>query len=281
VNRSAADSVTIAERTRDPQRTGREASDACLCGLDELDEVVADLTTEHIVLRDVLEHLNPEQWSMPSGAAGWTVGDCVAHLAHTSDIAADTCQDGARAFRFVVPTFRDADAFVHAGVQHGRTLAPSELLAWWVDAAHQERLALGVLEGSTRVRWGLGMSAVMFARARLMEAWAHSLDVATGLGMDVPDSWRLRHVASLGVHALPYAFRRARRRMPAEEIGVVLEGPDGTHWYHGPRFAPAEVSCGLGDFARVAVRRLPPARAARIRASGAAVEALSVMSAYL
>ena len=50
-------------------------------------------------------------------------------------------------------------------------------------AAH-EREVLASLEPRTRVAWGLGMSASAFVTARLMETWAHGLDVRDALPED-------------------------------------------------------------------------------------------------
>lgn len=273
--RSDDDGPAVAEK-RLPDLTA-----ACPCELEALSDLVDDLTAEHAALLRLLEGLAPADWKAPSSCQGWTVSDCVAHLAHTSEVAADTCLGGPLAFRSVVPAFRDADAFVQSGLDRGRDLAPTELLAWWANAARRERQAIGRQPPNTKVRWGFGMSAEMFARARLMEAWAHGHDVASGVGAETTDGWRLRHICSLAVHSLRYAYRRARQTPLDGELRVVVSAPDGRQWQHGPAGAAGQITGSLAELARVAVRRLPAHQARTIRAEGTGCHAVLVICAYL
>ena len=48
----------------------------------DLPALVDDLVAETAALHAVLDGLRPEQWSLATPAAGWSVGDHVSHLAY-------------------------------------------------------------------------------------------------------------------------------------------------------------------------------------------------------
>ena len=69
------------------------------------------------------------------------------------------------------------------------------------------RKALAAHPRGEKMPWfGPPMSATSMATARLMETWAHSLDVHEGLGAPVEDTDRIRHVAHLGVRTRNFAY---------------------------------------------------------------------------
>src|SRR5206468_3287589 len=115
----------------------------------------------------------------------------------------------------------------------GRRMEPGDVLAWWVDGAARTRGVLSGLDPKTRVPWGLGMSARSFASARLMETWAHGLDIRAAAGHPPNVTPRLRSVAWLIVQALPYAFRVAKEEQPPGTLRVELDF-DGERWSFGP-----------------------------------------------
>jgi hypothetical protein len=55
---------------------------------DNFARLVDDLCAERRVVEAALVPLTSDTWDVPSAAAGWTLGDCVAHLAETDDNAA-------------------------------------------------------------------------------------------------------------------------------------------------------------------------------------------------
>ena len=96
------------------------------------------------------------------------------------------------------------------------------------------------------------MRARAFVTARLMETWAHGLDVHTAVGGATPDTDRLGHVAWLSTRALPYAYRVAGREPPAAPLRVELtlpvgravgDGPDAPDRITGTRPSTAGCSC--------------------------------------
>ena len=97
------------------------------------------------------------------------------------------------------------------------------------------------------------------ATARLMETWAHGLDVADALGVQVPPSARLKSIAHLGVRTRDFAFTVHGLTPPAEPFRVDLTAPDGGLWSWGPEDAPQRVSGSALDFCQLVTQRRPRA----------------------
>jgi uncharacterized protein (TIGR03084 family) len=248
----------------------------------EVAELVRDLTAEQQDLVRVLRSVSGDQWFAATPAKGWDLRDTVAHLADTDEIAVDTCMGGARPLNEFAQDLSTAEDVTFWGVLRGRRQTGAEVLAWWETTQAAEQAVLLGLEPATRVPWGLGMRVPSFVTARLMETWAHGLDVRSTLGVAAPDTPRLRHVAWLAIRALPYAFSVAGVPVPPEPICFELRGPEGDTWTFGPPDAVDRITGDAGEFCRVFVQRLPRAEARTLASEGDAADAaLDVARAYL
>ena len=103
------------------------------------------------------------------------------------------------------------------------------------------------------------MSAASMATARLMETWAHGLDVADALGVAVTPSMRLKSIAHLGVRTRDFAFTVHGLTPPAEPFHVKLTAPDGSRWTWGPEDAEQRVTGSAVDFCYLVTQRRPRA----------------------
>lgn len=241
-----------------------------------------DLRAEQDGLAGDVDGISADDWLRPTRARGWDVRDSIAHLADTDDIARDTCVAGPRSLDVLVGRYATAEDLTLAGVLRGRRLPGAQVLDWWRRAASREREVFGSIEPSTRVPWGLGMSARSLVTARMMETWAHGLDVRAALGIPTRDTNRLRHIAWLSLRALPYAFTFAGRPVPEEPIRVELTLPDGTAWTFGPHDAAARITGPAGQLCRLFVQRIGRDAATDLRAEGDAADAaLDVARAFL
>jgi uncharacterized protein (TIGR03084 family) len=247
-----------------------------------IDTVVA-LEAEQRDLEALLRDLSDADWSRPTPAAGWDVRDQVSHLADTEELAHDTATSGPRQINDEVARFESGDAFTLAECERGRAMPPAAVLEWWVGAARRNVAALRTLDPAVRVPWGIGMSVRALGAARLMEHWAHGLDIRAAVARPGRDTQRLRHVAWLGARALPYAFSVARVRPPAgRTLRFDLIDPDGDPWTFGPDEATDVIQGPMGEWCRLAVQRIARDGAKGLRSSGSLADlALDNARAFL
>jgi uncharacterized protein (TIGR03084 family) len=95
------------------------------------------------------------------------------------------------------------------------------------------------------------------ATARLMETWAHGLDVADALGVRRPATARLRSIAHIGVRTRDFAFTINGQQPPADPFRVELRAPDGSTWTWGPADASQHVTGAAEDFCFLVTQRRP------------------------
>ncbi len=243
--------------------------------------VFDDLEAEQDRLADILARLSGAQWATPSLAPGWTVRDVVLHLAQGEEMAV------ARLSGAPNPVARDpaahdpADDQDDQDDQDGRTVeqlmaglveadpaTPAQAVRRWQQARGRAMDLLRAADPQRRIEWAAApLKPAALATTRLAEHWTHGLDITGPLGIDFPDTARLRHVAWLAHRMLPYAYGLAGE--PPAEIRAELTAPDGTTtWEFGPPDAASAITGDAGLFCRVAAQRLTPAQAAE--AAGAA-----------
>jgi len=247
-----------------------------------IEDLLTDLTDEQESLMAVLRCIGDDDWFTPTPAKYWDVRDTIAHFADTDELAFDTLTNGERTLNDFAARLASGEDVTFWGVQRGRRLAGKQVLTWWERTAAAQRNQFALTPPDFRVPWGLGMRTASLIKARLMEAFAHGHDVRVALGVDVPDSPRMRHVAWLATRALPYAYTVAGREPPAGALRVELDLSDGGTWTYGPDDAPNRITGPALQYCEVFVQRRRWADAPDLVADGdAAVAALEVARAYL
>jgi uncharacterized protein (TIGR03084 family) len=243
--------------------------------------LVDDLAAEQQALLDVVRGLAATDWFAPTPSWGWDVRDTVAHLADTDEMAVDTALGGPYAINDVVERCASAEDLTYLGVLKGRSRSGADVAQWFASTSAHEIDVLAGLPPDARIPWGLGMRTPSFVTARLMETWAHGLDVRAALGVEAIDTDRLAHVAWLATRALPYAYTVAGREPPTEPLRVELTLPSGASWTSGPDTATNRISGTAGDYCRVFVQRLRFADTNLVIEGPTALGAISVARAYL
>ncbi|HTM83608.1 MAG TPA: maleylpyruvate isomerase family mycothiol-dependent enzyme, partial [Mycobacterium sp.] len=173
----------------------------------ETEAIVADLSAESDDLDTLVAALTAGQWGAPTPAAGWSVAHQIGHLLWTDRLSLTAITDEAGFTDALTAALGNPTGFVDAGADELAALPPADLLADWRStraALHQA--LLGVADGRKLPWFGPPMSAASMATARLMETWAHGLDVADALAVRRPATARLRSIAHLGVRTRDYAF---------------------------------------------------------------------------
>jgi uncharacterized protein (TIGR03084 family) len=243
--------------------------------------LVGDLEQEQRELQELLASISADEWFTPTPAWSWDVRDTIAHLADTDEMAIDTATGGPYAINALAARAASGAAVTYRGVLRGRRLPGADVASWWARASADERSMLLGLAPDARVPWGIGMRTPSFATARLMETWAHGLDVRRALGVPAVDTDRLAHVAWLATRALPYAFSVAGREPPSAPLRVELTLASGAAWTSGPDTATNRIRGTAGEYCRVFVHRLPAADTSLVVEGDAARAAIAVARAFL
>lgn len=228
-------------------------------------EILSDLVAEQQALDQFLQRINERQWKLPTSAPGWSIKDTVSHLAYTEQFAAAAIETGPAAIKKAKIT--DIDEWTAIGVREGREMRYQQVIEWWRNSRADVVDALSRMDGSDRVAWIAGdMSARAFGTLRLMETWAHGLDVKDAMdGLlvfdeeeddPIADTSRIRHIAWLAHRMLPYAFSEAGKEFPEAGIRLELMGPSYARWVYGPEDSEDVIKGVAGEWCRIAVQRL-------------------------
>ncbi len=239
--------------------------------------VIDDFVAETVRLQGILGLLTPAQWQAESGAGGWSVADVVLHLAQ-SDESVVASADGADHQRDVGAA-GTVDDWAARLVEAERT-APDLVFARWREARDSAVEALRAADPELPLPWVSGpVKPATLATTRLAEYWAHGLDITGPLGIDFPDTDRLRHIAWLAHRTLPYALSRAGERPAA--VRCALTAPDETTtWTFGPDEADSQIIGPASAFCRVAAQRLDPAESGLSAAGPHGAAALRLVRTY-
>ena len=236
-----------------------------------------DLAAEQERLEEILLGLDEAQWMSPSGAKGWTIADVVLHLAQSEEsVVATTARRPLRAgLGAVAGTTTDEWAAERVRLERA---APAEVFARCQRARQAALTAVRAADPDQPLEWVTGpVKPATLATTRLAEHWAHGLDITGPLGIEFPDTERLRHIAWLAHRTLPYALSLAGQ--PPVAVRCELAAPDDT-WRFGPADAESAITGTAGDFCRVAAQRLDAAKSG-LRASGPhGAAALRVLRTY-
>ena len=247
----------------------------------DLAALVDDLVAETAVLDAVLDGLRPGQWSLATPAAGWSVGDHVSHLAYFDVTTLQSLLEPEQ-FRLDAAALRAAgDDFSDRIAAEYRSLSDKALLAWFQTARAALVDGYRTADPGRRLSWyGPDMAPASSVTARLMETWAHGQDIVDTLGTNLPATGRLRHVADLGIRAMPYSYAINDLPPPTDTILVELAAPDGAAWSWGAADAVNRVEGNALDFCRVVTQRRHPDDTGLVVTGPAAQQWISIAQAF-
>lgn len=223
-------------------------------------QIVDDLRAECDDLDGLVAPLAAGDWARPTPAPGWTIAHQIAHLLWTDRVALTSVTDEPGFADVLAAAARNPTGFVDEAAAGLAELPPRQLLDEWRSTRRMLHDALCGVPADRKLLWfGPPMSAASMATARLMETWAHGLDVADALGVRRTPTARLRSIAHIGVRTRDYAFTVHGLTPPADEFHVKLVAPDGDSWSWGPEDAAQRVTGSAEDFCALVTKRRSPA----------------------
>jgi uncharacterized protein (TIGR03084 family) len=216
----------------------------------------ADLAAESADLVALLEGIPLDQWLLPTPSVGWTISDQVSHLAYFDETTSQSLVDPEGFRAAAAELTRAGDDFPDRVAAGHRHLGATELLDWFRRGREALLHDYACVGPATRLPWyGPDMGVASSITARLMETWAHGQDIADTVRFRRAPTDRLRHVADIGIRALPYSFHVHHQAVPAAPIHVELTGPHGDTWHWGEPGAPDRVTGTALDFCLVVTQR--------------------------
>lgn len=246
----------------------------------DLAALLADLDAETGALQEILDPLRDSDWQLATPAPGWSIGDQVAHLAYFDDLAVTAAIRPAE-FAAIRAGFTDGGENTDTVAARYRQLTPAELRDWFGRARAGLLATFAGLDPSARVAWfGPPMSVASSVTARLMETWAHGQDIADAIGTTREPTARLRHVAHIGVAALPYSYAAHGLPLPDVPVRVELTAPSGEVWTWGSDGARDRITGPALDFCLLVTRRRHRADTAMVAAGPVADQWLSIAQSF-
>ena len=224
----------------------------------ERSELREDLIAEQQALDALVADLDDAGWHLTTPSPGWDVADQIGHLAYFDGAAALSISDPAAYLESVATLvrrseFESPEIFT---LEEYRASTSTQVLARWRENRAALARAASGLDDRTRVEWfGRAMSGRSFLTARLMETWAHGVDVADTLGAKLPATDRLRHIAHLGFITREWSYRVRGEEPPTASVRVELTSPSGEPWVFEATDAAETISGPAEDFCLVAVQR--------------------------
>jgi uncharacterized protein (TIGR03084 family) len=241
-------------------------------------EILSDLVAEQQFLDQFLQRITLRDWDRPTPAEGWTIRDTISHLADSEMLTSEVIAGTADLTPYRSAT--DLDDLRQVAVLKGRQMRPQDVIEWWRGGRAKVVEPLSHMKATDRVEMIAGsMSAKTLATTRLMETWAHGLDIYAAMEAEIEDTQRIRHVCWLGWRTLPYVFKLAGEDYTPVRVEVI--GPGYAKWVYGPDDTPNLIKGSAADFARLVVRRRAPGDT-RLKVTGDGAErAMELACAYL
>jgi uncharacterized protein (TIGR03084 family) len=222
------------------------------------DPILADLAAETESLLAEIAGLEdgPEGIDRPTPSDPWTIRDQISHLAGFDEKARVSAVDPDGFMADVATDFADGGgALMERQLAEGRSKSAAEVVGWLRSARSALLAAFAEADPEVRVPWyGPPMKMRSSAVARLMETWAHGVDVVDALGIERAPTARLFHIAELGVKTFRFSFQNRGLAVPEGRARVSLVGPSGEvrTWNED---ATDAVSGAVEDFCLVVAQR--------------------------
>lgn len=212
-----------------------------------------DFRVEADALAEILDPLPDEMWETPTQFKGWRINDVIVHL-HFWNRAADLSMQDPDAFQTLAAEV--VAGMAQGGMRHVEnriiTSRGRALFEDWQQLYRDMEPRWATVEPKARMPWvGPDMSARSMVTARQMEHWAHGQEVFDLLGLEQPQSDRIRNIVFLGVNTFGWSHRVQGLAVPEEMPRLVLTAPSGELWTFGPNESLELIEGNAVEFAQV------------------------------
>jgi uncharacterized protein (TIGR03084 family) len=223
----------------------------------EIFDPIGDLIAEQAQVDLLVADFTEEDWLRPASyCTTWTLKDVICHVALFDYCAVELLEGRGESVNEVADRTSDQDD--HFRVLAFREKTGAEILEWWRE--QRTLMAAGFMEKGPkeRVPWAAGippMSARSLASARLMELWAHSVDIYDALGMTPVVKDRITSTLFLSWQGRPNMYQVNGFELTDAPMYLSLTLPSGAVWEKGDPEAADRIVGSANDWALVAVRR--------------------------
>ncbi len=219
-----------------------------------LGDLMAEQSQVDVLVQDFAE----DDWNkMASYCTTWKLKDVIAHIALFDYCAAELMVGRGSHVTEVSHAFTATDEHFH--VLRCKDMTGEEILAWWREQRARMNMAFMEDGARGRVPWAAGippMSNRSLVSARLMELWAHSVDIYDALGIDPVVKDRIASTLFLSWQGRPNMYNvNGLKFNPEIPMYLELTLPSGGLWTKGNPSSPNYIKGSARDWALVSIRR--------------------------
>lgn len=219
---------------------------------------LGDLLAEQAQVDVLVQDFSEDDWNkMASYCTTWKLKDVICHVAFFDYCAAELLNGRGESVNQVADDASDQDDHYH--VLAFREHTGAEILSWWRE--QRTIMNAAFMEGGpkSRVPWAAGipsMSNRSLVSARLMELWAHSVDIYDALGIDPVVKDRITSTLFLSWQGRPNMYNvNGLKFNPEIPMYLELTLPSGKIWAKGDPESPNYIKGSAKDWALVSIRR--------------------------
>lgn len=220
-----------------------------------MNDVIRDLVAEQMAVEKFVDGLAENLWDRKvQFCSEWSVKDTIMHIAFW-DYSANKILNGDASD--LLSALQEGELDKYLRVTKYEKLSKSEVLIWWRLKRKELIYNLMCLDPKSRIVWipGESMSVKTLATARLMELWAHSIDIYDMLKIKPFVTDRLKHILMLAYLAGPNSYKINKIDLPKESIYFELTLPSGEIWVKGNIEDYNYIKGSALEWALVSVRR--------------------------
>lgn len=224
----------------------------------EIFNPVDDLIAEQALVDALVADFTEDDWNrMASYCTTWTFKDVICHIAFFDYCAVELLAGRGESVNAVADAASEQDEHYH--VMAFRDRSGADILNWWREQRTLMTASFLELGPKGRVPWAAGipyMSVRSLASARLMELWAHSVDLYDALGIDPVVKERITSTLFLSWQGRPNMYNVNGLAFDSEiPMYLELTLPSGELWTKGEPNDKNYIKGSAKDWALVAIRR--------------------------